>query len=381
METPKICGLMMVKNEETVILKTLQSLKNLNEIIIYDTGSTDKTLELIRDFQTETQVTIIIGEGAFIDFATSRNEMHDFADKHTDCDYYLLVDANDELRDGEDNIYHALLEDKCSKDCYLLKQVWECGTTLNTYYNIRLVRTKKGYRYRGKIHEYLVADCDKGIFKTFELYQNRNQDCDSSRKRWERDVQILEQEHKENPTDTRTTYYLAQTYDCLGNKEKALEFYTLRSMMGGFLEEVFNATLKAGDNSATWNDKLSSYLKAYNLMKRAEPLVKIGEHYRLQKMFNVAYMFAKMACSLEYPSDCVLFVDNDIYTYRRWHLLGIVSYYSGDFAEGKEACLNAIKVKHLEIDINNLKFYIQREVEIAKQNSINTSDEEQTEQA
>jgi hypothetical protein len=44
--------------------------------------------------------------------------------------------------------------------------------------------------------------------------------------------------------------------------------------------------------------------------------------------------------------------------------MGIIGYYVGRYKEGKEACLKAIEAENQELDRNNLKFYIAKELEL-----------------
>jgi hypothetical protein len=114
-----------------------------------------------------------------------------------------------------------------------------------------------------------------------------------------------------------------------------------------------------------WHDSMKWYIKAFELIPRAEPLVKITEYYQKHKNWLLAYTFINLASQLEYPNNCTLFVDRMSYDYKRWHLKGIVSYYAGFFDEGEEACKKAILAGiknnlNVEIDKNNLKFYKDR---------------------
>ena len=73
--------------------------------------------------------------------------------------------------------------------------------------------------------------------------------------------------------------------------------------------------------------------------------------------WQLAFMFINAACQLEFPSHCILFVDNYVYDYTRWHLLGIIGFYSGHIPEGRVGCIKAIEHSNADIDRNNLMFY------------------------
>src|SRR5699024_8723561 len=80
---------MIVKNEEKTIQQCLQSVKDVvDEIIIVDTGSTDRTMEIVANYTDE------IFHFQWIDnFSAARNEAFSKATK----DYILWLDADDVL--------------------------------------------------------------------------------------------------------------------------------------------------------------------------------------------------------------------------------------------------------------------------------------------
>ena len=83
-----IAALIMAKNESKRIQVTLDSLKNVNSIVFYDTGSTDNTIDIVTKFCNENKIKLRLKKGKFVDFATSRNVLLAYADSFTDIDYY-----------------------------------------------------------------------------------------------------------------------------------------------------------------------------------------------------------------------------------------------------------------------------------------------------
>jgi glycosyltransferase involved in cell wall biosynthesis len=72
-----IYGIMMVKNEETNIARSLQSFIGMKGVFLYDTGSTDKTIEVAIDECKKLGLMLNIKRGTFVDFSTSRNVLFD----------------------------------------------------------------------------------------------------------------------------------------------------------------------------------------------------------------------------------------------------------------------------------------------------------------
>ena len=365
--------LMMVKNEHKRLLVSLEStIGYVNSIVIYDTGSTDDTIEILQKFSAKYKIPLRLKQGEFENFATSRNIALDFADTFDDIDYLLLMDTNDEIRGGKNlRKYCVTYKDKPNTG-FLLCQEWFSGK-YDKYYNVRMIKNRKGWRYRGRVHEWIKntryenddaaiasGDITIRLEEDIVLYQDRTQDDDKTGKRFIRDKALLLQDHLDDPTEPRTVFYLAQTCACLGHLEDALKYYNIRHSLIGFWEERFHAYLRCGELTNTlnhgWDVSMKWYIKAFEHSARAEPLIKIAEYYKDKNWF-LSYSFADMACKLTYPSHCILFVDKQAYDYNRWHVLGVAGWYSGFHKEGKIGCIKAIEAANKEVDKNNLSYY------------------------
>ena len=339
--------LMMVKNEHKRIQVSLDSVLNhVDCFIIYDTGSTDNTMEIIQNHCEKHKINLYMIQGEFVNFCESRNVSLDYADTK-DVTYLLLLDTNDELQGGE-KLREFAKKNKDSKSTgFLTCQHWWSGQ-YDKYFNMRFVKAHSGWRYKGSVHEWMedtsVKDKKEAPPVTrmpddIVLYQDRTQDDDKSGKRFARDKILLLADHKKDPKEPRILFYLAQTCSCLSQNDDAFYYYKLRSKLEGFQEEKFHAFHRCGMISEklghNWETTLPWYMKALEHSTRAEPLVKIAEHYKNNKKWDIAFMFINMACNIKYPEHCILFVDKHSYDYTRWHLMGIIAYYCGQYKAGK----------------------------------------------
>jgi len=376
-----IAVLLMVKNEHKRLHITLESIKDFaDSLVIYDTGSVDNTIKICQNFCKDTNIALRLKQGEFVDFSTSRNVALDFADSFKDINYILLLDTNDELKGGI--ILRKIAEEYMEKDksAFLISQEWFSGTT-NKYYNVRFIKAHKGWRYKGVVHEYICNEdkvedkkVDKLQIEQLYIYQDRTKDDDKTSKRFQRDEVLLKKEYLKNPNEPRTLFYLAQTYSCLKDNENAYYYYKLRSkLQEGFFEERYESCFKCGELSENlnldWYDSFAWYMKAFEIIPRVEPLVKITDYYRRKSNWIIAHTFAKLACELPYPDNCILFIDKIAYEYKRWHLYSIIAFYVGNFEEGEKACNLAIKngtkynILSVELDKSNLKFYLEKKKE------------------
>lgn len=390
---PTIGLVMMVKNEKKRLQVTLDSVVGfVDALIMYDTGSTDNTIEIIQNFAEKHKINLYLIQGTFVNFCVSRNVSLEYADK-INVHYLLFLDCNDELRGGEELRAFAKFSITQPNDGFLACQQWFSGQT-DKYFNIRFVKNRCGWRYKGSVHEWLCDTRSKDgnpthvvirMPETIILYQDRTQDDDKTSKRFTRDYELLLNDVKTDPTP-RAYFYLAQTCQCLGKHDEALYYSKIRldytgSMQNQFEEERFHSYMRCGNCAFIlghdWHDVMGWYIKCFELYLRAEPLVKIADYYRIKaqnemklkgkeeafRLWRTSYMFLREACELKYPDHCILFVDRGVYDYYRWHLLGIVGYHVGKMEEGKLACQKAIDYgMHKELNEQNMKFYLESEV-------------------
>ena len=363
-KTKKVCLAMMVKNEERTLLKSLDSCTAVVQSIkIYDTGSTDSTLDIVRKYALDhPDIDVEIIQGEFVNFAVSRNVLLDAVDADDAVEYVLLLDANDELRGHTEFLKLIAQEDERDASQvpypagYLLRQHWHVGVGGggSTYYNIRMVRARYGWRYKSPVHEYISSPREGEICTiriddpTIVLFQDRTYDCESTYARFSRDKDILLAEHLAHPEDARTCYYLAQTYSSLNMNEEAYKYYELRLSLGGYQEEIYQAYKKLGDLAHNMgmdpHVAIGWWMRALEHSKRVEPCICIASHYLFKDVkYHMALMFTSLAVSMEYPVHCNLFINKIDYDYTRYHLDGIAQYWASTCdKQGLDSCNKAV---------------------------------------
>lgn len=85
-----ISCVVIVKNAKTTIKNTLDSLLSFEDVVIYDNGSSDGTLDIIKNY---TNINLVQGE--FMGFGPTKNE----AIKYAKNDWILSLDADEVLSD------------------------------------------------------------------------------------------------------------------------------------------------------------------------------------------------------------------------------------------------------------------------------------------
>lgn len=147
MPTLSLC--MIVKNEEKVLSRCLDSCKKaFDEIIIVDTGSTDKTKDIAKLYTDKIFDFIWVD-----DFSKARN----YSFSKATSEYIMWLDADDIV---EETDLEKLIELKknLTKDIYMLKYQVGFDTSGNVtfdYYRERIFRSNKKYQWCDRVHEYV----------------------------------------------------------------------------------------------------------------------------------------------------------------------------------------------------------------------------------
>lgn len=371
----------MVKNEADVIIPTLKPFveAGLQSFLVFDTGSTDGTQEKIRNYFKESSVcNAHIREEPFIDFATSRNRALDLAEEiFSEHTFLLMLDAEWYAHDIP-TLIKFCIENKdyiapgCTGSCYSMR-LFTVQDAINNYIT-RLIRVGHNVRYIGVVHE-TIREVASGIVPDSAYFEYAPQKLgrEKSNARLARDYALLKKSHENNPEDTRTLFYLAQTCQFMDAWDEAIFYYKKRLELGELSEEKYLAAYRIGyaievimqesknkniESSYRWEDALHYYLMAHSILPyRAEPLFRIACYYIRNNLHAVAYLFAIRAAQLPYPHNG-MFVEKKIYDYVRYDILGQCALYAGELEIGKRAVLKAMETAPDDECLHhNLKLY------------------------
>ncbi len=107
----KISAVVITKNEETNIQHCLKSIRWVDEIIVYDSGSTDRTVELAKEFGAQVHI------GEWLGFGATKKKATSLANNH----WILSIDADEVVSDLLAEEIKLLLQSKLSEDtAYLI---------------------------------------------------------------------------------------------------------------------------------------------------------------------------------------------------------------------------------------------------------------------
>ena len=241
---PRICLNMIVKNEEKIICRLLESvLPLIDTYCICDTGSTDNTIQVIHDFCKKNGIMDgVIEEHPFRDFAYSRNKALDMCKSRNDIDYILLVDADMKLEIEIKDV--SYWKSQLKNDAYYILQ----GNDGFYYKNVRMIKNRNEFSYWGVTHEYMQCpdDTQYGSIQKDIFFIHDIGDGGSKENKFMRDIQLLKQGLIDNPNNDRYTFYLANSYLDVGQYQGAIDTYMKRIEIGGWKEEVWQSYYSIG---------------------------------------------------------------------------------------------------------------------------------------
>ena len=329
-----VCLNMIVKNEARVIRRCFESVRPfIDAWVIVDTGSTDGTQELIREELADVPGELF--ERPWKNFGHNRSEALELARGR--ADYTMIIDADEILIPAPGFTMPELTADE-----YMT--LHEAGKSSTAFFLTQLVKSELPWRFDGVLHEVIACDVPhsteklKGLVCKGFFDSARNAD---PKAKYESDARVLEQALKDEPDNARYVFYLAQSYRDAGQLEQAVETYRRRVTLGGWDEEVWYAQYQVGvlleRLGGDFGPALEACLAAYQLRPtRAEPLCELARHYRQEKQYPLAHLFARRAQEIQRPND-ILFLDESVYAWRAIDELGVAAYYVGRHEEALAA--------------------------------------------
>lgn len=263
MRIPTLGVHLIIYNEERWLEACLKQVHTIaDELIVVDTGSTDRSVEIAEKYGAA-----VIHSPWEQDFAKARNA----GLLHANTDWILVLDADEQVIAGQKEIKEYLRQEKGSQ-CLIELVNWtgpgpeDC----TFYYAPRVFRNRYGYRYEGMIHEQLVQS-EEDSLRESELNKEQVITSSSSLSRKKtgvlpslcplkvnhygylpavmeskqtamRNLKIIQQALIADPNDAFHLYNIGVTYCQLKDREQARENF-LRALNNCPVNVSYRATL------------------------------------------------------------------------------------------------------------------------------------------
>ncbi len=217
---------MIVKNEENNLQRCLDSVKDIvDEIIIVDTGSTDKTISIAESFGA--QVYNFLWKN---NFSEARNESLKYATK----DWILIMDADDEFCSEDKEVFKQLVNSDLDENLLCFFETLNyCGSYANSNnisinLNPRLFKNNYCYKYEGEVHNQLInyENKTKDVCIPIRIYHYGYLDSNiKGKNKRTRNISLLEEQLKKEPDNKYAYFNLGNEYFALNDMSKALDYY------------------------------------------------------------------------------------------------------------------------------------------------------------
>lgn len=303
---------MIVKNEEKMLGACLESVKDLvDEIVIIDTGSEDKTKEIARKY------TDLVYDFEWVgDFAAARN----FAFSKGTKKYLMWLDADDVLlpedRKKFQELKHSLNPDV---DVVIMNYnlgVDETGLPKVQFKRERLIKRSRNYKWVEPVHEYVQFSFHHNVHYTDIAITHGQRDNRVT----DRNLKIIENTFKKNGVlNSRQLYYYGRELTAnkrykeaadafneffIKDKEKSHAFYLTA------FQDLYHCYKELNDNE----NALKSLLRSFEYIPpRAEIICKIAYFYKEQAEFDKAISWFQIALNLTKPKENLGYIADDLW--------------------------------------------------------------------
>lgn len=214
---------MIVKNEEELLPHCLNSIKNaVDEMIIVDTGSTDDTVAIAKNF------------GAKVyhhPWNNSFSEARNYCLKYASGDWILQIDADEELEQADIPELRRAINDP-RYNGIIVAILSTIKDNIHKFYNTRIFRSGKGF-YKDIIHEQIITEGERLPTEIRLYHHGYNLDEKKMQVKWQRTTTLLKKQIEQNKFNSFAWFNLIRNYrtqdlfrDGINAGEKALQLIT-----------------------------------------------------------------------------------------------------------------------------------------------------------
>lgn len=210
--TLSVC--MIVKNEQEMLPRCLDSIAGLwDQLVIVDTGSTDKTVEIAESYGAE-----VYHHEWENDFSLHRNQSIGYATG----DWVFIIDADEELVTKPTNFKKRL--GKIREDVGALGVLVTEKNGGTNWVGVRFFRRENFHGYKNIVHNKAVYDGSCAGTDLVLLHYGYSLSVDRLIAKQERTEKLLRDRLEENPEDYIAMFYLLQICVVQNRNDEAIEY-------------------------------------------------------------------------------------------------------------------------------------------------------------
>jgi hypothetical protein len=342
---PKLCFACICKNEEHVILDLLNSVyKHIDYWVICDTGSTDKTCELITEFFKEKNIPGELFHDDWVGMGPNKTLM--FERCYKKMDYVLHIDADDMLAGNFD---FQITEHKSSfyMNCKSGSLNYKCTLLYNSNLHWKICGiAHTTCKYLDKNVTLQIGDLSDRDY-WIQIRTNGARSLDPNK--YLNDALKIKNQFFETLYDDpdglnyRSVFYTAQSYYDQGMYKEAVQWYTLYTKLKNtWIEEFYEANKRLSELFMKLKQPLRKIIDQIDktsaiLPDRAEHLVTFGKYLNNLHENELAYKYLLQAKAKDFSvvlKKYSLFVSP--YAYGKYinDELAVACYHTKRYTEG-----------------------------------------------
>lgn len=337
----KVCVYAISKNEEKFVDRWYESVKDADEIVVLDTGSSDKTVEKLKSHGVSVYTEVI--EPWRFDVARNIS----LSKVPNDIDICICIDIDEVLLPG----WRDALEEVWTPDTTRLRYNYnwsldEMDNPKVSFYTDK-IHSRDGYVWTHPVHEVLTYQSGTEVYKTTDaITVNHYPDTTKSREGY---LSLLELSVREDPEDDRNMHYLGREYmyrarwnDAIDTLIKHLSLKKAvwrdeRCASMRFIARCYK-NLKRYDEAKMWLEKAineAPYLR--------DPYVEMAILYYDLSDFNKVIKYCSKALKIKTHRKTYI---NEVFSWNEtiYDLLSISYYNTKDFDKALENVKKAVEI-------------------------------------
>ncbi len=339
----KVCVYAISKNEEKFVNRWYESVKEADQIVVLDTGSSDKTVEKLKAHGVTVYEEVIDP----FRFDVARNKS--LALVPDDVDICVCIDLDEVFVPGWKEVLETIWTDDTTRLKYNYNWSLDESNVPQVTFYIDKIHSRKGYKWTHPVHEVLSYEGEKEICKiTDKITVNHYPDQSKSRSSY---LPLLELSVQEDPTDDRNMHYLGREYMYYGRwndaidtliKHLALEkakWRDERCASMRFISRCYK-NLSRYEEAKMWLEKAiqeASYLR--------DPYVEMAILYNDLSDYNKVIEYCNAALQITARQKTYI---NEIFSWNEtiYDLLAVAYFNVGDLEKSLENAKKAIEINN-----------------------------------
>lgn len=203
MKKYKICVYAISKNEEKFVRRWYNSIKEADYICVLDTGSTDSTVNILK----ELNVNVVSKKIQPWRFDVARNESLKLIPKDTDI--CICLDLDEVIEDNWYNKLQEIWNDNITRLSYIYNWKLNKNDEPEITFYANKIHKNNIYEWIYPVHEILKCKTNENQTVSNDIIINHYPDNTKSRNQY---LKLLELSVKENPFNDRNLHYLGREY-------------------------------------------------------------------------------------------------------------------------------------------------------------------------